>query len=755
MTRSCSDILQGISRVNALNDASDYIGASTLLNQLRQEARDSKDTSVLIEFYFQKARVHYHMGDYGRALPSIRAALRLSDLSRDLVFHGRLKNLLGLILQQMGRLNDAIEEYMEAYAFRRKFKQFVEIPGSLINLGLAHFLRGNLREAFDQLTRAYEYAVTYKRHDLAFIATLNRVSVSLHLGELKFCASELEAIEKNSRQMIEVARISYRKGYLDLLKLNSSRANTTLARAAKIFKARRDFRYVDICSEYLGLNEYFAGNYKKAKEYYQQVLDMPEPTASAVAQTLRMLTDVHIAEGHWSLAKQTAAKAEVAINKISERIELGALWRAYGHIHAHEGNRDEARAFFTKSIELLRQLGARYELALSHFDAGRSPVFTTTERAEHLRSARTLFVDMDVPKRVVQVDAVIAKHEAEFPAETMTARHSDVPSDRHSRAISSRRSREGGNPAKLSLTLKAPAAPTIIAVSESMKRTVALSDKVKDSDLTILITGETGTGKDLLAEYIHRTSIRAEGPFIITNCATLPEALVESELFGYRRGSYSGAAGDKPGLIESAQGGTFVFDEIGEIPFALQAKLLRIIDTKIMRRLGDVSDTKIDARFIALTNRNLEAMVRDGSFRADLYHRLCQLPLHLLPLRERQEDIVPLAALLLDRNGLHANGDTPQLLAAMQADLVAYEWPGNVRELNAIIMRVAAMLDENGNGDLVRLLKQQLGAQDAEGSERRRLFEALRRHDGNKSKVADELGLPRTTLNSQLKKYNL
>ncbi len=726
----------------------EFRSASNELLGIRRNQLTALSVEDKAELLFHQSHCDYMTGCYHAALIKVKASCRIVEANVGISDRlGPNKNLEGLIRLALGDLNGATECFNEAYVYRKKFKQFEELWAPLLNLALLAFLKGNLGHTLDLLEKALEYAIKHngdsqqvacilmKARCLLFNGFFVEAEATHELTGSRGCSNQQKGDLANIQGLISLHRMEYRS------------CVSRLSLSRRIYTRSKYLRGVAVCLEYLGLNEYFAGNYKKAKEYYEQVLDMPEPTASAVAQTLRMLTDVHIAEGHWSLAKQTAAKADFAINKISERIELGALWRAYGQIHAYDNNRDEARAFFTKSIELLRQLGARYELALSHFDAGRSTMFSASERAEHLRTARTLFVDMDVPKRVVQVNAAIKQHEAEFPAEAMTARHS--------REIGPRHSREGGNPAKSSLTLKASKARTIIAVSESMKRILALADRVKDTEMTILITGETGTGKDLLADYIHRTSNRAGKPWRVINSAAMPESLLEAELFGFTRGTYSGADADRPGLIELTDGGTFCFDEVGETPLALQAKLLRLLDFKVVRRLGAAEDRHVDVRFIALSNRNLQQMVREGSFRSDLYHRLCQVPIHLLPLRERCDDIAPLAALLLDRHGLHVIGDTPQLLAAMHEHLIAYEWPGNVRELNAIIMRVATLLDENGSSDVVKLLRQQLGAQDTEGSERRRLFEALRRHDGNKSKVADELGLPRTTLNSQIKKYNL
>ncbi|MGB5137505.1 MAG: sigma 54-interacting transcriptional regulator, partial [Candidatus Zixiibacteriota bacterium] len=502
------------------------------------------------------------------------------------------------------------------------------------------------------------------------------------------------------------------------LKLEHGNAKSTILDAYSLTRRLQDVRFEIICLEFLGLNEYFAGNYKKAREYYDQVLAMPEPTASAVAQTLRMLTDVEIAEGNWEAAKTTAAKAEVAINKISERIELGALWRAYGHIHTHDDDHAKAREYFEKSIDLLRQLGARYELALSHFDAGRSKAYSPDQQMEHLNQAKALFIDMEVPKRVAQVEAAIGRLAAV-----------DVEAN-------------GNGKRKLTLKAKAVQAPVIIAESAAMKRIVALADRIKDNDMNVLITGETGTGKDMLAEYIHRSSLRADKPFVVVNCAAIPEAMLESELFGYKKGSYTGAASDKPGLIETASGGSFFLNEIGEADIAVQIKLLQVIEEKAVRRLGDNASIKIDVRFIAATNLNLKEQIEKGEFRDDLFYRLNERPIYLPPLRERAEDAVALLQLLFANHGIKLNGN----LGCVEKSLRSYSWPGNVRELITIVNRVVSNHEANGADNLLDLLNSELDMESPESEERHHLLQIVAKHGGNKSRAAQELGVPVTTL---------
>ena len=234
--------------------------------------------------------------------------------------------------------------------------------------------------------------------------------------------------------------------------------------------------------------------------------------------------------------------------------------------------------------------------------------------------------------------------------------------------------------------------PDIVSVSEAMKEAVRLVERVAPSDASVLITGESGTGKELIAHAIHRLSSRADGSFIDINCAAFQESLLESELFGYEAGAFSGAKGRKLGLIELADGGTLFLDEVTELPAQLQAKLLRAIETRTFFRVGGVRKVEVNVRIVAATNRNLDSVVADGSFRSDLLYRINGFQIDLVPLRERSEDIEPLTRYLLNYVGGATKPELdPQALEALRT----YSWPGNVRQLKNCLER-AVILSNNG-----------------------------------------------------------
>jgi anaerobic nitric oxide reductase transcription regulator len=228
---------------------------------------------------------------------------------------------------------------------------------------------------------------------------------------------------------------------------------------------------------------------------------------------------------------------------------------------------------------------------------------------------------------------------------------------------------------------------------------------VADSGLPVLLTGETGVGKELFAHRLHAMSRRARKPLVQVNCAALPESLAESELFGHVRGAFSGATTDRPGRFEAAHGGTLFLDEVGELPLAIQAKLLRTLQNGEIQRLGSDRPRQVDVRVIAATNRNLREHVREGSFRADLYHRLSVYPIPIPPLRERGNDVLLLAGRFLERNRARLGLRSLRLSAGAQQALRRYNWPGNVRELEYVISRAALKTVSRGadRNDIVTL----------------------------------------------------
>ena len=300
-----------------------------------------------------------------------------------------------------------------------------------------------------------------------------------------------------------------------------------------------------------------------------------------------------------------------------------------------------------------------------------------------------------------------------------------------------------------------------VLASPLMHRFVRMVDRVASHTETVLITGETGTGKELIARSIHQSSNRRGRPWIDINCAALPENLVESELFGYEKGAFTGADASKPGLFELADRGTLFLDEIGELQLHTQVKLLRVLDGYPFYRLGGHRKIKVDVRIVAATNQDLEAAVTAGRFRQDLFHRLGQFQLRVPPLRERPEDIVALA-----EHFLHLKAPRSSFAPEAVSALLSYSWPGNVRELRNLVARVAvqsnhpeiqpAQIEAAMSGSpTAQRQSASMPVGNLDSMEEQMIIRALERSGGHRGQAADQLGISRRTLSRKLKEYNI
>ena len=326
----------------------------------------------------------------------------------------------------------------------------------------------------------------------------------------------------------------------------------------------------------------------------------------------------------------------------------------------------------------------------------------------------------------------------------------------------------------------AAAGPGVVIRNARVRALYEVAERAAAGTINVLITGETGSGKEVLAETIHKKSPRAARPFVVLNCAALPESLLESELFGHEKGSFTGALQTKVGLLEAASGGSLFLDEVGEMPLVMQAKLLRALESRQVMRVGATRTTPVDVRFIAATNRDLEEEVAAKTFRQDLYFRLAGICLDLPPLRERTDEIEPIASLCLETVARQLGRDVPVLSAEALELLRGYSWPGNIRELRNAIERAVllctggAITAEHLPSQKVRQAEQALGEVESEPAaepgdaaqsprlrdqkealERQAIIDALARCAGSQTRAAELLGISRRTLCARIKQYNI
>jgi len=310
----------------------------------------------------------------------------------------------------------------------------------------------------------------------------------------------------------------------------------------------------------------------------------------------------------------------------------------------------------------------------------------------------------------------------------------------------------------------------IVATSESMRKVCDMVERIAPSNATVLVRGESGTGKELIAKAIHSYSNRRDKPFIPVNCAAMPEPLLESEMFGHVKGSFTGASADKKGLFEAAEGGTIFLDEIGSMPLSIQAKFLRVLQDKQIRRVGGTESVEVDVRVIAASNESIEKKIENETFREDLYYRISVIPIVIDPLRKRREDILPLVSYFIQQEKKDGE-ETPTIDAKAQKTLEIYDWPGNVRELeNAIRHAIAFASDNNiSRNDLptkiveaTKSVEQESSPKGLEGERGKSLKAFLRNKekeyiegvienlDGDKEKAAKTLNISMTALQRKL-----
>jgi two-component system response regulator AtoC len=324
------------------------------------------------------------------------------------------------------------------------------------------------------------------------------------------------------------------------------------------------------------------------------------------------------------------------------------------------------------------------------------------------------------------------------------------------------------NRALRSQVLKDSTFESMLAKSESMQAIFKTIAKVADFKTTALITGESGVGKELVTRALHQRSSRASRPFVAVNCGAIPEALLESELFGHKRGAFTDAQADRAGLFEHADGGLLFLDEIGELPLALQVKLLRVLQDGVVRRLGDQRDVKVDVRIVAATHRDLSAEVKAGRFREDLYYRINVLHIHVPPLRDRRDDVNLLVDHFLERNNARLGTSIRSIAPEARRLLLEYPWPGNVRELENVIERAMVLADSEAlsEADLPERLHQardpvrtQLASGELSIKKTARAIEevlirrALRQTRGNRTRAAALLEISHRALLYKIKDY--
>jgi transcriptional regulator with PAS, ATPase and Fis domain/Tfp pilus assembly protein PilF len=724
----------------------DFAGAVKCYEANRSQIDTLSGGAEAGEVLHLAAQAYASLTDYATALKTVRTAQALIAGSGDSVLLAEVFVTLGGILRDTGETVEAQRAYRDAESIFRRNDCPEGQSRALNQLAGLYFRRNDYRNALAVLMDAVEIAKRLDdRRKLAFMMG-NVGRLQTFMGDFAEAIKHLKINVELSSELgdnLEELRAHLSLGYVYMQRAEYAEAEEEFHLAGSLLAAVNSPRDEVIYQTYLGELKYRQGKFDESMSILRKAVEMAERIGSGTtlaARAMRHLAELYVRTGEARSAQRLAARAVSIVEKAGQKVELGALKKILAQASVMNtrdvGRRkaSEARKMFRRAIDLLDETGVRWEKAEVLVAAGKSPVFDERQRLTYLFRADEFYARRRMTRKRDEVSRLIGEL------------------GRASRPDSTEAKTVTANPERDYRTN----CPAI----EKIKMQLS---KLTRPDLPLLITGETGVGKDHLARYYH-SLVRPEGPYVAINCASVPETLLESELFGYQKGAFTGAESDKRGLFEAANGGVLLLDEIGDMPLMLQAKLLGALESRVVTPLGSTRQVGIDILLVAATNQNLQAMVEDGMFRRDLYYRLSGITFHLPPLRERKEDIPLLMEHFMVYRKLLRPGDRPSPELVQQ--FLAHPWPGNIRELDNVINRLEVLSQSVAEGDLQELagsiLAPEVTADDDRGLfdrveqfERQLITEALLAAGGNKSEAARMLGIHEATVRTKLKRYGI
>ena len=690
------------------------------------------DINLTNRIYFHLATVYFRSGDNIKAVYYINKALPYYLNENNYEYCGRSYYLLGYIEFQRGFYEIAESYFIKAVYYYKKAKQNYSIGKTYHMLGILNYRKNDFENAEQYLMRAQEIYSKYKHKKI------QSIEVNEAIGRVLILEKKVEkAIPYFKKSIRDSRKIGYKRG-------------EALAR------------------EFLGEAFYLEHSYNKALRYLKEALKLAKeiaPEGDIAVEVYRRLGDTYIATGRLKRAESSLNKALDIAQKLEDRYELGTILRAIAVLHFMRDDIEGSRSYFKEAITTLVLLKEKKELAGTYFAASdcfyqwmtknrsSSPDSSVFSDAELLKEAKDYLIEAVNIYSTLGFKDDISK--CKRLLNKIENREAKEPEVREVRTIIFNRN---------SLFNK-----EIIAVSQSMISVLEKAKLLAESDMPVLILGETGTGKELLARYIHGLSNRRERPFIAINCAAIPHPVFESELFGHVRGAFTGAYRDKVGLIEKANGGTIFLDEVFELDTEEQAKFLRVLQEGIVRRVGDTKERRIDVRVISATNNNVSPYLNTGRLRKDFYYRICTEAIEIEPLRKRKDDILPLVAYYMQ-----GYRGSVRIEKAAIDKLLDYFWPGNVRELIGTA-KMLAILSKDKDAIFKEHLPQRIrdfaaaekailtGSSQAlfkfnssnEHQINELIAKTLEQYNGNRSKAARKLGISRATLYRWMRKLSI
>ncbi len=721
----------------------------------------------LSQLHYLKACVLRFLGSYHDALDNaIQAFSYVKDIN-DSKRIAEVQYVLGSIHMSLGNLRNAEIQIRDAQTGFRKESDYRGMINTLNQLAFIESSKGNYSKSVELLYEALGYCDQVKEERCRTILHGELGARFLVMGRWDKAEENLLLnieLNENAGDEINLCRGLLSLGYVYFLKREFRQSSSALEKSLVLIKRNNCVRELAIYHEYEGELELTQGNYEKGKSHYSDAISIGEkiaPDSGIISQTYRLLAEVQIAQKQYDEALLSCEKALKVAESLGERIEIGAIHRALGQIYTAKKDKGKTQENFEKSISILDEIGAKFELGKAYLEAGKSDGFEYFVRLKFLGIAEDLFKELGSVYHQGLVNLAMGHllYEHQEPERSLLFLDS---AGKIFRELSEEKELNQTLDLKKKISFVPPAfsIPLQVTFKDIITRNpemLSLLDKArlaKDSGYTILLEGETGTGKDLLARAIHFESRFKDQPFVIVNCAAIPKDLVESELFGYKKGAFTGANTDKKGLVEAAAGGTLFLNEIADLPLLTQAKLLGAIEDKQFTQVGDTKPKRVDFRVIAASNQNLEKQVKLGNFREDLYYRLSVIKLVLLPLRDRKDDIPLLVDHFLKKHFEGEEIDCSVIHSKVLNLFNGYHWPGNVRELENEFRRygsVPGLIEGLNQWDKAANITTDGKLIEMEKAE---ILDAIKTSD-DKVEAARLLGISLATLYRKIKLYEL
>ena len=722
--------------IESLMAVDDFSGVVRYYENHRSEFDSTVDidTAVILR---QTSRAYASLTNYPIALKLSRLAQTIFSSRGDTIDLAETFIVIGGILRNMGEMKEAEKAFRDAESIFRR-NDCPEGQSRALNLLAGLFFRkADYSNALSVLLDAIQIAKRQKDSEKLAYMMGNIGRIYSFMGDFDKAEKHMLINIEMSHEIgktIELARAYMSLGYLYIQKANYKKAKSNLTEAAELLKECNSPRDEVMCMTYLGELEYRMGEVDEAGKTLLIALAQAEqiaPDTTLSGRVMRHLAEVHVRQNNYQSAQRQIARSMVIMEKADLKVEIGALWNLRAKIAEHQDKINDAKEFFIKAFDELINTGVRFAYAEVLLNAGRSSVFKSRDRMIYLFRAENFYRKNRIQSVVEEIENLISN------SGYIDSGVKSIGTD--------------NKPVMKNVDF--------MTASAEIERFKSQLPVIARSDLPIMLTGQTGVGKDRMATYYH-SIVRPDGPFRAINCASIPESLLESELFGYKKGAFTGADHNKKGLFETANNGVLFLDEIGEMPLFLQTKLLGVLQSWEVTPVGSTKEIKLDIKLITATNSNLEEMVEKGTFRRDLYYRISGINFHIPSLKNRKEDIPLLLKYFLREYKLIKDGDVPSELVHL---FIKYDWPGNTRELDHKVQRLQILSQMVAEGDLTELSRNIFGDEEkpadnslfnkVEQFERKLIVEALLASGGNKSEAARILGIHEATVRTKLKRY--